>query len=333
MKLIDVLSAAACACASIVSVPAHGQSYELRGGQQIGQGLARPRGAGECLIVAPLHVVADHPSITAIGESNAPADVRVIRQYDGADIAILQFTGTRTVNCPAWTIPADLSARLSDASVSAVLRVRNADAITSIPVWIRRVDAEYVTITPRLPDDHFAAGMSGGQLLVNGVFAGILLSTESVRNDGRVASESARVLRSDVLDRLISGFFTGTPPVESLGNRPPAPLGEPSSEPDLWLRVGQSVVLGDRNTVFALRDGCIELPGRVGGYPQPGTIPACNNNPHISVNGRMFGYGPGARIEFPDSRGQCFIIYLRGEGSGQSRRYAFAIRCNPVNPE
>lgn len=326
MKLINVFSVAA--CASIVSVPVHGQSYELRGSQQIGQGLARPRGAGECLIVAPLHVVADNPSITATGESNAPAEVRVIRQYDGADIAILQFTGTRTVNCPAWTIPADLSARLSDASVSAVLRVRNADAITSIPVWIRRVDAEYVTITPRLPDDHFAAGMSGGQLLVEGVFAGILLSTEPVRRDSRGASESVRVLRSDVLDRLISGFFTGTP-VEGIGNRPPAPLGVPSSEPDLWLRIGQSVVLGDQNTGFAVQADCIHLPGTVQGYgPQP-----CTNNLQIAVNGRASGYAPGARIEFPDSRGQCFIIYLRGEGSGQSRRYAFAVRCSPVNPE
>jgi hypothetical protein len=308
MKLIDVFSLAA--CASIVSAPAHGQSYELRGSQQIGQGLARPRGAGECLIVAPLHVVADNPSITATGESNAPADVRVIRQYDGADIAILQFTGTRTVNCPAWTIPADLSARLSDASVSAVLRVRNADAITSIPVWIRRVDAEYVTITPRLPDDHFAAGMSGGQLLVNGVFAGILLSTEPVRRDSRVASESARVLRSDVLDRLISGFFTGTP-VEGIGNRPPAPLGVPSNEPDLWLRIGQSVVLGDQNTGFGMdRDW-----GR-------GKI-------DVIFNGALRAMSPGTRIEFPDSRGQCVIIYLRTETDG---RAAFAIRCSPVNP-
>jgi hypothetical protein len=309
MNLIDVFSVAA--CVSIVSMPAHGQSYELRGRQQIGQGLARPRGAGECLIVAPLHVVADNPSITATGENNAPADVRVIRQYDGADIAILQFTGTQTVNCPAWKTPTDLSARLADASVNAVLRVRNADAISSIPVWIRRVDAEYVTITPRLPDDHFVAGMSGGQLLVEGVFAGILLSTEPTRNDDRGASESVRVLRSDVLDRLISGFFTGTP-VEGIGNRPPAPLGVPSNEPDLWLRIGQSVVLGNQNTGFGmLRDW-----GR--------------GNIDVIFNGALRGMSPGTRIEFPDSRGQCVIIYLRTETDG---RAAFAIRCSPVMPQ
>ena len=319
MKLSDGLFLAA--CASIVSLPAHGQSYELRGRQQIGQGLARPRGAGECLIVAPLHVVADNPSITATGESNAPADVRVIRQYDGADIAILQFTGTQTVNCPAWKIPTDLSARLGDASVNAVLRVRNADAISSIPVWIRRVDAEYVTITPRLPDDHFTAGMSGGQLLVEGVFAGILLSTEPVRSDSRVASESVRVLRSDMLDRLISGFFTGTPPVESLGNRSPAPLGEPSSEPDLWLRIGQSIVIGDQNTVFGIQGNA------------PGIRTSNVNNVIIAVNGRISSYVPGARIEFPDSRGQCFIIYLRAEMDGRAKRYAFAVRCSPVVPQ
>jgi hypothetical protein len=309
MKLIDAFSIAV--CVSIVSMPADGQSYELRGRQQIGQGLARPRSASECLIVAPLHVVADNPSITATGESNAPADVRVIRQYDGADIAILQFTGTQTVNCPAWKIPTDLSARLGDASVNAVLRVRNADAISSIPVWIRRVDAEYVTITPRLSDDHFASGMSGGQLLVEGVFAGILLSSEPVRSDSRVASESVRVLRSDVLDRLISGFFTGTP-VEGIGNRPPAPLGVPSNEPDLWLRIGQSVVLGDHNTGFGmLRDW-----GR--------------GNIDVIFNGALRGMSPGTRIEFPDSRGQCIIIYLRTESDG---RAAFAIRCSPVSPQ
>jgi hypothetical protein len=301
------------ACALLLPASTGAQTYELRGRQQIGQGLARPRGA-ECLIVAPLHVVVDSLAITATGEDGTPVDVRVIREYNRADVAILQFTGPRAGHCPEWNIPSDLSVRLSDASVSAVLRVRNGDAITSIPVWIRRADNEYVTITPRLSDDHFSAGMSGGQLLVNGVFAGILLSTELIREDGRVSSESVRVLRSDVLDRLIDGFFTGPPPIEEAGNRPPAPLGVPSDEPDLWLPTGRTVVLGDQNTAFAVSQAYVGwLAIRING--EPNQMPA------------------GSRFSFPDSRGDCFIMYLRTDDPGGkldgTERHAFAIRCNP----
>jgi hypothetical protein len=53
-------------------------------------------------------------------------------------------------------------------------------------------------------------------------------------------------------------------------------------------------------------------------------------NIDVIFNGALRGMSPGTRIEFPDSRGQCIIIYLRTESDG---RAAFAIRCSPVSPQ
>ncbi len=302
------------AALSLAPAATHAQVFqlELEGRQQRGQGYARPRGPGECLIVAPLHVVSDSLSaITATAENGVSGEARILDQNERADVAILKFSGSGAVECPDWKIPQDLSARLSDASLNAVLRVREGDQIRSIPVWIRSVGSTEVTITPRLPGDYFAAGMSGGQLLVAGAFGGILLSTERTRDDARRSSETARVLRSDALERLLSAMFARTAPRE-LGSRPPAPLGVPSNEPDLWLRRGESVVLGDQNSGFGiLRDSYAHIT--------------------VSRDGAPWGMSPGTRYEFKDSRGECYIIYLRAEVTTGGKRHGFAIRCNATS--
>jgi S1-C subfamily serine protease len=293
--------------AMMISSSAHAQVIQLRGRQQIGQGFTRPRASGECYIVAPLHVVSDSTSvITFTAEDQVTGEARIADSEQRADLAVLQISASATINCPAWNIPADLSTRLSDASVNAVLRTRDGEDIVSTPVWIRRVQARHVTIEPRLAGDHLSAGMSGGQLLVNGAFAGILLSTADY--DRQIPAGQGIVLRSDALDRILSGFFTTRP--ADMGFQPPAPLGVPVNEPDLWLRLGESVVLGDQGSAFGItRDR--------GDYLT------------VSRNGQAWGMGPGTRYDFPDSRGQCYIIYLRSEASGTRKRYAFAIRCTP----
>ncbi|MBB4635895.1 hypothetical protein [Longimicrobium terrae] len=291
-----------CSWAVIVALPAQAQVYALNAGQQAGQGLARPRSAGDCLIVAPLHVVRNARRITATDETGT-YPVRLAREYEGMDVAILAFVQPRTSNCPNWNIPADLATRISDASVSAVLRERNEDIIISTPVWVERVEGQFITVSPRIVGSQISAGMSGAQLLVNGVFAGMVLSAD--RADG--ARERVRVLRSDLLDRLVRDAFIG-PPVEGVGNRPPPRLGTASSEPDLLMSTGQSVIVGDRNTTFAV-------------------LQAFTSDLAVAVNGEAREMKPGTRIPFADSRGECFIIYLRSEDGWT--RHVFAIRCNP----
>ncbi|MBB4638149.1 hypothetical protein [Longimicrobium terrae] len=295
-------------CALMISSSAHAQIIQLRGRQQIGQGFTRPRASGECYIVAPLHVVSDSTSvITFTAEDQVTGEATIAYSDPRADLAVLQTSTSGKVNCQAWSIPADLSARLNDASVNAVLRTRVEDDVISIPVWIRRVQARQVTIEPRLSSDQLSTGMSGGQLLVNGVFAGILLSTEDY--DPQAKPGQGIVLRSDALDRILSGFFAIRP--TEMGFRPPPPLGVPSNEPDLWLRLNESVVLGDQGSAFGITN---------------------DDGDQLSVNrggGSPWGMEPGTRYDFPDSRGECYIIYLRAEGTGTRKRHAFAIRCTP----
>jgi hypothetical protein len=149
--------------------------------------------------------------------------------------------------------------------------------------------------------------MSGGQLLVNGEFAGMLLSTERAASLRGTAGDEVRVLRSDVLDRIVRDAFVG-PPTEGLGNRPPPPLGSASTESDLEMRRGETVVLGDQNTAFGVREV----------YPGNGIT--------VHVNGNSMDMVAGSRISFPDSRGDCFIMFLR---FAENYKLLFAIRCNP----
>jgi hypothetical protein len=122
------------------------------------------------------------------------------------------------------------------------------------------------------------------------------------------------VIRSDALDLILSGMIAHPAPQVPLGSRPPAPLGVASSQPDLWLRRGESVVLGDQNHGFGiLRDD--------------------HDNLTVSRDGGPWGMSPGTRYEFPDSRGECSITYLRAETFNGKKRHAFAIRCIPKHSQ
>jgi hypothetical protein len=283
------------------------QSVALRGPDVVGQGLLRPRGIGECFVVAPHHVVARAGVIQAVAENGETAEVSVLRPFVRADLAILEQRSGPALPCPPWSVPPDLSARLSDASVGAVLRLRNEDGLFFMPVWIRHVGVETITIAPR-DADRLESGMSGSQLLVGGVFAGVLLSVDAESGRGNV-------LRSDAIDRLVNSFFTGP------RNRDPdltvPPPGGAASEPNLWLLDKQSVVLGNRNTSFGII------------YVDPQSFSL-----RVISNGSEHVMYPGSRLSFADTRGDCFIIYMRADNSDPQNqgeeRFGFLVVCNPT---
>jgi hypothetical protein len=150
--------------------------------------------------------------------------------------------------------------------------------------------------------------MSGSQLLVNGQFAGML---QRVQPD----SGTGYVVRADVIERVIGGFFTG-PRNEDPDFSPP-PLAVPSNEINLWLRRYESVMVGDQHTSFGIK----EYSGL--GYSL-----------QIQMNTDWHYMSPGQRMPFPDSRGECHIIYMRTDDPTPTpdrhgdERHGFAVVCN-----
>jgi hypothetical protein len=289
--------------AVLATSPARTQSVVLRGAEE-GQGVLRPRGQAECYVVTPGHVVQNAPPPIAVtGDRGERATAELRQSYPGIDLAVVELATGWGFFCPEWDIPKDLQAMLADPSIEAVLRTREEDgSITFFPVWIRNVAADHVSVLARLPGDQITQGMSGSQLLIQGRFAGMLLSVEASRGTGRV-------IRSDVVDRHVRSFFaradTGGAAVPSL----------PPSEPNLWLRTDQGTLIGDRNTAFGVQE-------------------QWNSAIRVSVNGTSHDIFPGARLPYPDSRGDCYIVYLRtedptpGDSLNGDARHGFRLYCN-----
>jgi hypothetical protein len=306
-KLAQYL-AATLAVAALSPAQALTQSVMLDGNGTVGQGILRPRGISECLILSPLHVVNDVASIRAVGDGGAQTEVTLQHLYVEADLALLNSGSVPLSECAQWRIPPNLSALLADPSSTAVLRSREVDGSLSFaPVWIRRVSSNHVQITPREPVP-LQSGMSGSQLLVNGHFAGMLLTVDPTDGNGQV-------LRSDAIDRLVGGFFTAPRNEDPDFSSPP--LGTPVNEVNLWIPTRESVVLGDQNTSF----------GVLSWYP--GTreilVQISDNQPFMNA---------GRQLPFPDSRGECHIIYIRTDDPNPSRdydeRHGFIVVCKRV---
>jgi hypothetical protein len=286
---------------SLYSHPLAAQSVYLKGAEE-GQGLTRPRGEGECFVVAPHHVMGRNAdttqdNATVAGEGGVKVEANVRERFLRADLVILQFPATSALPCPEWNIPENLGELLLDSSAPASLRIREEDgSIIFIPVWVRSVDPQNVTIVPRMTTDMLTGGMSGSQLIVKGVFAGVLQEV----NNG-----TGSVMRSDYVQRIVSGFFARRP-------RPQAPMV--SAEVTFTLAEGESRIIGDRNSGF--------------GYIRRG-----ERNVTVKLNGVERTIGPGDRLSFPDSRGECFIVVLRwdnpsGIWSGTPQA-SFRVACNP----
>jgi hypothetical protein len=293
---------------AVAALPHHtiAQSVGIDANGTSGQGIMRPRGINECLIVAPLHVVESATPIHAVGDGGARAELNLLKPYSDADLAILDSRTAPVSECTRWRLPPNLQAMLADPSSVAVLRSREADgSLSFVPVWIENVSSNHVQITPRESARHLLSGMSGSQLLVNGQFAGMLLSVDPT--DGR-----GRVVRSDVVDRLVGGFFTA-PRNEDPDFSSPA-LGTPINDVNLWIRTSESVVLGDENTSFGVA-----------------TWDGTSRWIRVQMNDDQPWMSAGTRFPFRDSRGECHIIYMRTEDPNPNRdydeRHGFVVLC------
>lgn len=287
------------ACISMASSEAEGQSVGIEAGEK-GQGITLMRAEGECFIVAPLHVLDGRDSsISAIGEGGRKLDAQIRRPFPESDLVILEIEADPAFACGTWNIPERLADLLTGEMATAVLRYRQERGdIEFMPVWIRTVGAEKVIVAPRVPGEQISEGMSGSQLIVNGVFSGLLLR--------RLENGSGEVIRSDHVQRLVSAFFATRP-------RPAAPLV--IEEANLILLRGRSVVLGDQGAVFGVYDIMH------------------NRGAKVRLNGVSHDMEPGMRLPFPDSRRDCFITLIRFENispvSNGSEEIAFRVVCQP----
>jgi hypothetical protein len=230
-------------------------------------------------------------------EGGITTEAKASERYESADLAVLEFDSNPAFPCPEWNIPENLDDVLAAGAASAVLRERTADGgIAFTPVWITNVTRETIRVSPRDANGEIKSGMSGSQLMVNGIFVGIL---RTIGDNGRTGF----VIRSDVAVRVLGNFFTG--------RMSPAA----SDAVNLTLTRGRSTVLGDQNTVFGYYAG----HGPLGIY--------------VRMNGISHEMGPGTRLPFPDSRRNCVIILMKFEEvQGIARggeRADFRVACTP----
>jgi hypothetical protein len=297
---------AALAMAALAPSQALTQSVRLDGNGTIGQGIMRPRGISECVIVAPLHVVQGVATIHASVDGGAQMVFTLQQPHEDSDIAILTSRTPVRSRCVPWQVPSNLTDLLEDQSHTAVLRSREEDGgLSFTPVWIRSVTSRHVRVTPR-ESERLQSGMSGSQLLVNGRFVGMLQRVEPDSGIGLV-------IRTDVIERVVGGFFTAPRNQEPDLSAPP--LGSPSNVVNLWVRTGQSVLLGDRHTSFGITRW------------YPGSSPQIR----VQMNDDAPYMRAGSRLPFRDSRGECHIIYMRSEDTDPNRsgdeRHGFAVVC------
>jgi hypothetical protein len=281
---------------ALVSSSAYAQSVALRG-ENVGQGITRPRGAADCFIITPLHVLGKSAHLLATSEGGITTEADPSERYESADLAVLEFASNPAFPCPEWNVPKNLDDVLAAGATSAVLRERARDgSIAFTPVWITNITRETIRVSPRDATGEIKSGMSGSQLLVNGMFAGIL---QRITDNGRTGF----VMRSDNAVRVLGSFFTGRMSPEA------------SDAVNLTLTRGKSIVLGDQHTVFGYYAG----HGPLGIY--------------VRMNGVSHEMGPGTRLTFPDSRRNCVIILMEFEEvQGIARgneRADFRVACTP----
>lgn len=220
-------------------------------GEEVGQGVLRVR-SGECFAIVPEHVVGFGLglSVMSVGRVWAPASLETTF---GDDIAVIRVASQGKITCGmGWPSTDNLDATLTDAvshsRQGVILRVRETGGIVSYPVRFTGVDDRYVEVSPVDREGEAFKGVSGSQLLLDGMPVGMVLVTE----DGVV-----RAYRHDALSHLMSRFFQTSGPTQlPPSDLPMEPHGgeaivtertaireEPSQLSPVvrWLSVGQSV--------------------------------------------------------------------------------------------
>lgn len=183
--------------ALFIAAPLDARGQVLVDAVEQGGGMLRNR-SNECFVITPAHVVARAlPGFTVRGVGGATSTGEVVRVLD-SDLAIVRLQPGGAVVCDDWIGPGDLAFALKTPSGALVLREAGGSR-SLIPVTVRRVEEEFVTVVASRPEDRLRRGMSGGLLLLNGAEAGLLLSVDS--------AGTGRVIRLDQIVRLTDAFF------------------------------------------------------------------------------------------------------------------------------
>ncbi|NDW04160.1 hypothetical protein [Jiella pacifica] len=126
------------------------------------------------------------------------------------DLALASVTGALTRDCgPSWRdLPRDLGRVLQQNGVGELVRVQRNGVMERTAVRLRRVFYEHVEIEPTsdAPKGRIAKGTSGSVLMVNGVPAGLAVTT--------AGDDGARVLRMDAIVNRLDRFVNDRNPAD-----------------------------------------------------------------------------------------------------------------------
>lgn len=241
-------------------------------GEEVGQGILRVR-SGECFAIVPEHVIGFGLglSVMSVGRVWAPASLETTF---GDDIAVIRVASQGKITCgTGWPVNDNLDSTLTEAVSRSrqglILRVRETGGIVSYPVLFTGMDDRYVEVRAVEQEHEAFKGVSGSQLLLDGMPVGMVLATE----EGVV-----RAYRHDALSHRVARFFkTSGPSQLPPSNLPVEPLSgeaivtartaireEPSQWSPVvrWLRVGQSVEMTGKVTGvpwWQVREGYVRV--------------------------------------------------------------------------
>ncbi|CDG51095.1 conserved exported hypothetical protein [Halomonas sp. A3H3] len=226
--------------------------------EEVGQGVLRVR-SGECFAIVPEHVIGFGLGLKVMSADRVWAQASLETTF-GDDIAVIRVASQGKITCgTGWPIIDNLDATLTEAvshsRQGSILRVRETGGIVSYPVFFTGLDDRHVEVKTVDQGDEAFKGVSGSQLLLDGMPVGMVLTTD----DGVV-----RAYRHDALSHLLARFFqTSGPSQLPPSHLPVEPHGgaaiitartaireEPSQWSPVvrWLSVGQSVEITGKVT-------------------------------------------------------------------------------------
>ncbi|WP_176304519.1 SH3 domain-containing protein [Vreelandella maris] len=226
--------------------------------EEVGQGVLRVR-SGECFAIVPEHVIGFGLGLKVMSADRVWAQASLETTF-GDDIAVIRVASQGKITCgTGWPIIDNLDATLTEAvshsRQGSILRVRETGGIVSYPVFFTGLDDRHVEVKTVDQGDEAFKGVSGSQLLLDGMPVGMVLTTD----DGVV-----RAYRHDALSHLLTRFFqTSGPSQLPPSHLPVEPHGgaaiitartaireEPSQWSPVvrWLSVGQSVEITGKVT-------------------------------------------------------------------------------------
>lgn len=183
-------------------------------GEEVGQGVLRVR-SGECFAIVPEHVIGFGLGLRVMSAGRVWAPASLETTF-GDDIAVIRVASQGRITCGmGWPIidtpEAILTEAVSRGRQGSILRVRETGGIVSYPVRFTGVNDRYVEVRAVDQESEAFKGVSGSQLLLDGMPVGMVLAIE----DGVISA-----YRHDALSHLIARFFQTSGP----GQLPPSDL-------------------------------------------------------------------------------------------------------------